>query len=231
MIDVPPDAYRFEGFGPKAIEWFIGLEQDNSKAYFETNRLIFEEQIRDPMLALMMEASTHFGGDVKLFRPYRDIRFSKDKSPYKTATYGVVRPETSAGGLFAAISSSGFYAATGYYQIAADQLERFRAAAADDTTGPTLETIVAKAEVNGLKVEGDALKTAPRGYPKDHSRIRFIRMKEIISGATMPPGDALHDRRVFDFAMATWKTAQPLTTWLDTNVGPSTLGGPNKFGR
>jgi len=231
MIDVPPDAYRFEGFGPKAIEWFIGLEQDNSKAYFETNRLIFEEQIRDPMLALMMEASTHFGGDIKVFRPYRDIRFSKDKSPYKTATYGVVRPETSAAGLFASISSNGFYAATGYYQIGADQLERFRAAAADEATGPLLETIVAKAETNGLTVQGDALKTAPKGYPKEHPRIRFLRMKEIVAGAMMPIGESLLDRRVFDFAMSTWKTAQPLIAWLDTNVGPTQLGQPSKFGR
>ncbi len=231
MSELPAESFHFEGFGPKAVDWFIRLEQDNSKAYFEANRAIFEEQVREPMLALMTEASTHFGGDVKMFRPYRDIRFSKDKSPYKTATYGVVRPEKSAAGLFAAISSEGFYAGTGYYQIASDQLERFRTAAADEGPGSVLEKIVTKAEANGLTVMGDALKSAPKGYPKDHPRIRFLRMKEIVAGASMKPGESLLDRRVFDFAMVTWKTAQPLNAWLDANVGPSASGVASKFGR
>ena len=77
----------------------------------------------------------------------------------------------------------------------------------------------------------EALKSAPRGYPKDHPRIQFLRMKEIVAGASLLPGDALHDRRVFDFAMSTWKTAQPLNIWLDANVGPTGSGAPGKFGR
>jgi len=231
MIDLPASTDHFDGFGPKAIDWFIGLEQDNSKRYFEANRAIFNEHIREPMYAFMMEASTHFGGDVKMFRPYRDIRFSNDKSPYKTATYGVVRPESSAAGLFAAISSKGFYAGTGYYQMAIDQLERFRTMVEDDSRGEQLKLIVAKAEENWLTIEGDALKTAPKGYPRDHPRISLLRMKTLIAGSLLPAGDALHDRRAFDHAMATWRTAQPLTAWLDTNVGPTRLGEPSKFGR
>ncbi|MGD9710588.1 MAG: DUF2461 domain-containing protein, partial [Thermomicrobiales bacterium] len=208
MSHIPAAAYRFEGFGPQAIEWFVGLEEDNSKSYFEAHRQTYEDQIREPMLALLMEASTHYGGDVKMFRPHRDIRFSRDKSPYKTATYGVVRPETSAAGLFAAISSAGFFAGTGYYQMATDQLDRFRVGVSDDSSGPLMATIVEKAESNGLTVSGESLKSAPRGYPKDHPRIRLLRMKEIVVGATMPPGESLFNRRVFDFAMATWKTAE-----------------------
>ena len=137
MSERPAGTYHFEGFGPKAIEWFIGLEQDNSKSYFEANRAIFEEQVREPMLALLMEASTHVDGDVKLFRANRDVRFSKDKSPYKTSTYGVIRPESTDAALYASISAQGFYAASGYYQIANDQLDRLRSAVADDRTGQT----------------------------------------------------------------------------------------------
>jgi len=231
MIDLPPDSFRFEGFGAQAIQWFTGLEQNNSKQYFEANRSIWEEQVRAPLEALLMEASTHFGGPVKMFRPHRDIRFSKDKSPYKTNTYGVVLPNSGAAGLYAAISAAGLYVATGYHQMASDQLERFRSSVDNDPTGKPLELIVARAEENGLAIEGDALKTAPRGYPKDHPGIRFLRMKELIAGAQMPAGDALHDRRVFDFAVAAWKTAQPLNAWLDANVGPSTSGVASKFGR
>lgn len=231
MTDLPPEAYHFEGFGPKAVDWFIGLEKNNSKPYFEAHRAIFDEQIKEPMLALLMEVSTHFGGDVKMFRPYRDIRFSKDKSPYKTATYGMVKRPTSAAGQFAAISSKGFFAGAGYYQILPDQTERLRSAVDSDVSGSVLVEIVAQAEADGLTIEGDSLRSAPRGYPKDHPRIRFLRMKDLYYGASMPPGESLLDRRVFDFAMATWKAAEALNDWLDANVGPSTTGMPNKFGR
>lgn len=224
-------AETFTGFGTKAIDWFRGLVRDNSKAYFDANREIWESEIRDPLEALLEEAATHFGGDVKLFRPNRDVRFSKDKSPYKSSTYGVVRPETSAAGLFASISADGFYAGTGYYRMATDQLERFRDAVASESSGPVLVTIVQKARESDLVIEGASLKSAPRGYPKDHPRIELLRIKEMIYGATMPPGDHLHDRRVFDFAMATWRTAQPLTSWLDKHVGSSNLDEPSKFGR
>jgi uncharacterized protein (TIGR02453 family) len=231
MPHLPPYAYHFEGFGPKAIDWFIGLEQDNSKPYFEANRQIFEEQIREPMEALLMEASTRFGGNVKLFRPYRDIRFSKDKSPYKTATYGVVHEGSADYGLFAGISSAGLHAGAGFYQISTDELDRFRAAIAGDATGNAFEIIVRKAEENGLTVDGDALKTAPRGYSQDHPRIRFLRLKQLGASARMPPGPPLHDRRALDFAMSTWLATQPLNAWLNANVGPTTSGEPGKYGR
>jgi hypothetical protein len=87
--------------------------------------------------------------------------------------------------------------------------------------GHAFEVIVRKAEENGLTIDGDALKTAPRGYPQDHPRIRFLRMKQLGASARMPPGPSLHDRRALDFAMSTWLTAQPLTAWLDANVGPT----------
>ncbi|CAN5611155.1 DUF2461 domain-containing protein [soil metagenome] len=221
----------FTGFGTKVIDWFRGLEKDNSKAYFDTTRDIWESEIRDPLEALLQEAATHVGGDVKLFRPNRDVRFSKDKSPYKSSTYGVVRPESSAAGLFASISANGFYAGTGYYRMATDQLERFRDAVASESSGSLLVTIVQKAEDNDLTIEGASLKSAPRGYPRDHPRIELLRMKEMIYGAFMSPGDHLHDRHVFDFAMSTWRTAQPLTMWLDKHVGSSNLGEASKFGR
>jgi uncharacterized protein (DUF2461 family) len=78
----------FEGFGPKVPKWFKGLEADNSRDYFAANRDFFEGKIRDQMEALLTELSQKFGGEVKMFRQNRDIRFSADKSPYKTNTYG-----------------------------------------------------------------------------------------------------------------------------------------------
>src|SRR6202048_3921401 len=96
---------KFEGFGPKVHNWFKGLEADNSKEYFAASRNFFEEPTRDQMEALLTELSMEFGGEVKMFRQNRDIRFSADKSPYKTNTYGVLHgSEMAAEGLYASIS-------------------------------------------------------------------------------------------------------------------------------
>src|SRR5919204_3331616 len=146
---------KFEGFGPEVRKWFQGLEADNSKDYFVAARDFFEESIRGQMEALLTELSEEFGGEVKMFRQHRDIRFSADKSPYKTNTYGVVHGSgIAAQGLYASISARGLVAGSGYHMMARDQLERYRDGVADGTYGPELEKLVAKAEKAGLELWG-----------------------------------------------------------------------------
>ena len=100
-----------------------------------------------------------------MFRQNRDIRFSADKSPYKTNTYGVLRgTDTAAQGLYASISADGLVAGSGYHVMARDQLERFREGVADDRHGPELAKLAARAEQAGLELWGQSLATAPRGY-------------------------------------------------------------------
>src|ERR1700730_7389436 len=123
---------KFEGFGPQVRTWFTGLEADNSRDYFAASREFFEESIRGQMEALLTELGRKFGGEVKMFRQNRDIRFSADKSPYKTNTYGVVRgSEMAAEGLYASISANGLVAGSGYHVMARDQLDRYRDGVAD----------------------------------------------------------------------------------------------------
>ena len=173
----------FEGFGLKVRRWFTGLEADNSKEYFSANRDLFEESVRDQMDALLTELSETFGGEVKMFRQNRDIRFSPDKSPYKTNTYGVLRgTESAAQGLYASISGHGLVAGSGYHVMARDQLDRYREAVADDARGPELETLAAAARAAGLELWGESLSTAPRGYPKDHRAHRAPAPQEPVAG-------------------------------------------------
>ena len=124
----------------EVFEWFAGLERDNSKAYFTATRDRYETEVRGGLQAMLDELSATFGGEVKLFRQQRDLRFAPDKSaPYKTRTYGLLHSVPGPGtGLYAQLSSQGLYAGTGYHQLARDQLERFRAAVVDDRTGPQL---------------------------------------------------------------------------------------------
>jgi uncharacterized protein (DUF2461 family) len=125
----------FRGFGPQVFEWFTGLERDNSKAYFVATRDRYETEVRGGLQAMLDELNEAFGGDSRVFRQQRDLRFTPDKSPYKTRTYGVIGGAPGAGaGLYAELSSRGLYAGTGYHQLARDQLERFRLPSA--TTAP-----------------------------------------------------------------------------------------------
>ncbi len=166
-----------------------------------------------------------------MFRQNRDVRFSRDKSPYKTTTYGILYEVTVPGhGLYAQLSARGLYAGTGYYRMARDQLERYREAIAGDTGG-VLEQATAAAEAAGLELAGDTVKTAPRGYPRDHPRIELLRRKELIAGRAAPGDGGLDRDAALAHVAGTWRAAQPINAWLDAQVGPSRLPPEERWGR
>jgi uncharacterized protein (TIGR02453 family) len=213
----------FQGFPAAAFEWFAGLERDNSRAYFTSTRDRFETDVRGALEAMFDGLTGTFGGEVKVFRQHRDLRFTPDKTPYKTRTYGLlygVRHTRAA--LYAELSARGLYAGTGYYGMARDQLERFRAAVVDDRTGPALEAAVAAARDAGLEIEGELLRTAPRGYPRDHPRIELLRRKAVIAGRRQAPGaTGIGRETALDHVTGCWRAAAPIDAWLDAHVGPS----------
>ena len=124
----------FRGWPQDALDFYVGLEADNSKTYWQAHKPIYDECVKAPFLALSDEIEREFG-PLHVFRPNRDIRFAKDKSPYKTAAAAVTESEGGAA-YYVQISSEGLYVGSGYYHLAPDQLERYRAAVADAKTGP-----------------------------------------------------------------------------------------------
>jgi uncharacterized protein (TIGR02453 family) len=223
----------FAGFGPDAFAWLAGLAEDNSKAYFAAHREVYDEAVRGALEAMLEELAAELGGSAKVFRQQRDTRFSADKSPYKTRTYGVLaeRPGTSAA-LYLEVAAEGLFAGTGYHGLAADQLTRFREAVADDATGRELERAIAVARAAGLEVFGEALKTAPRGYPRDHPRVALLRHKMLVAGERLAPGTGAGISRgaALGHARATWSACERLNAWLDAHVGASTAPPPSRYG-
>ena len=192
--------YReYDGFGQEAFAWFEGLERDNSREYWQRTRDVHERAVREPLEDLLME----LGGDWKVFRQHRDLRFSRDKRPLKDRTYG------HAGRLFVQISARGLYAGTGMYRTTPEQLERYRVA-----VGPELEAVLAASE---LDVAGAALKTAPRGYPRDHPQIELLRRKQLIVGRSLPPGPVSREEGLA-FARGVREASAPVSEWLDARV-------------
>ncbi len=222
---------RFEGFGPEVRQWFKGLEANNSRDYVAASRDFFEAAIRDQMEALLGELSETFGGEVKLFRQNRDVRFSRDKSPYKTNTYGILHgADIAAGGLYASISADGLVAGSGYHMMARDQLERYREAVDDDASGPELSKLLDTAQKTSLELWAQRVATAPRGYPKDHERIELLRLKSLALGARLALGRGISREDALRFVSNTWRAASPVARWLDQYVGASTLP-PARRGR
>jgi uncharacterized protein (TIGR02453 family) len=213
----------FDGFPAEAFAWFEGLEADNSRAWFTAHRDVYESDVRGELEAMLEELADQLGGRVRMFRQHRDVRFSADKSPYKTTTYGVIadRPDSLAA-LYAQLSATGLFAGTGYYVLARDQLGRFRDAVADDATGPALEAAVGAARDAGLEVYGEALRTAPRGYPRDHPRVALLRHRSLIGGKRLERGrdGGIPRDAALGHAQATWAACAAMNAWLDEHVGP-----------
>jgi uncharacterized protein (TIGR02453 family) len=207
----------FQGWPQEAIEFLEGLEADNSKAYWTANKETYEQCVRAPMVGLVDELSGRFG-EGKVFRPYRDVRFSRDKSPYKTN----VAASLSEGG-YIQLTADALGVGSGMYMMAPDQIARYREAVAADGPGRALVRVITALEKKGIEVSShQVLKTAPRGYPKDHPRIDLLRYKDLVGWQEWPVGrwigTATVKQRVVDFFQAT----RPLKAWLTENVGAST---------
>ncbi|MBL7258945.1 DUF2461 domain-containing protein [Paractinoplanes lichenicola] len=204
----------FRGWPSEALEFYEGLAADNSKTYWTAHQSFYEEQVRDPMRELLAALEPEFGPG-KIFRPYRDVRFSKDKTPYKTHLGAWLD-----GGHYIQLSADGLAAGCGMYQLEPERLERYRRAVADDKTGEELTAIIASIEGGGIGVHGHgSLKTAPRGYAKDHPRVELLRHKGITTWREWEPaawlGTSKAKTRVVEFLRA----SRPLKDWLDTHVG------------
>jgi uncharacterized protein (TIGR02453 family) len=207
----------FHGWPVEALEFYAGLEDDNSKGYWNAHRRTYDACVLAPMLALLDALEDEFG-EGRVFRPNRDVRFSADKSPYKTAIGA-----TLAGGGYVHLSADGLAVAGGYHVLAPDQLDRFRQAVADDRSGRQLQKVIAAVEKDGAQVRAtEQLKTAPRGYPKDHPRIGLLRNKSLYSWQEWPVEPWLSTSAAQQYVVDALHAVRPLQKWLDQYVGPST---------
>jgi len=212
----------FRGWQAEALEFFDGLEADNSKTYWQAHKHVYDELVRAPMEALLADLAPEWG-EGRLFRPYRDVRFSRDKSPYKTTIAAMI------GQGYVQLSAQGLGVGCGMWEMAPDQLERYRGAVDDSRTGKALEKLAAEAGAAGITVMShDALKTAPKGYPKDHPRISLLRYKGLATWQEWPPGAWLGTKRAEDRVVTFLRQSKPIGRWLSKNVGPSTLPDPRR---
>jgi uncharacterized protein (TIGR02453 family) len=204
----------FRGFPPECVEFFEDLEAHNDREWFRAHKDVYEQACLHPMEQLLAELEPQFG-DGKIFRIYRDVRFSKDKSPYKTyiaATFGQG---------YISLSAESFSVATGAYMLDTQGVRSYRDAVAEDSSGAKLEEITSVLERKGYQLGGhESLKTTPKGYPKDHPRARWLREKGLHVWKSFEPGPWLGTRKPLEHVKTVLRDARPLNDWLEAYVRP-----------
>jgi len=217
----------FTGIPPEVLDFYERLEADNTKAFWEANKGIYRDVVRPSVAGLCEELSEY--GPFHLFRPYQDARFAKNRPPYKVHQ-GAYGEGEGGSGFYFHISRTGLLVGTGYYSMMRDQLERFRAAVDAEHNGKEIAGIVGGLAKRYSIGAIDELKTAPKGYPKDHPRIDLLRRKGLMMSIDFGAPKWLHTKQVPNKIRAVWKAAEPMTAWLDAHVGPTTMEPEGRFG-
>ncbi len=214
----------FKGWPPAALQFYVELEADNSKAFWTAHRDVYEHAIKEPFLALTEEVRKEFG-PLRLFRPYRDTRFAKDKSPYKTTAAAATEGPGGAA-YYVQVSAEGLYVGSGYYHMMPDQLERYRKAVADAKLGPKLASAVDALRKKYTVASREPLKRVPRGFDADNPRAELLKMKGVHVGREFGAPKWLHTAGARPRILTAWRDAAPVNRWLDRHVGPSAAPPP-----
>lgn len=201
----------FTGIPFAALDFYEDLEADNNKIWWNAHKDVYDKSVKEPMTQLLAELEGEFGA-AKLFRPYRDVRFSKDKTPYK-AHQGAFVARGPSLGFYVQIDPAGLFVAGGFYGATAESIARFREAVDTDVRGRELEGIVRAMTEAGFEVGGDRLKTKPRGYDADHPRIELLRHKSLTVSKHFGSPAWLKTPKAAVRVRDTWRSMTPLVEW------------------
>lgn len=221
-----------DGLGTDAIHFFDDLDQNNNRQWWKANANRYATAVCEPFLELIESIDPDL--DWRTYRPHRDTRFARDKTPYKNFI-GAATQLPTGNGYFVRIDRHGLLVASGYPMMAKDQLARFRAALDDTEAGNRFVAAVDQStNRDGITItEGryPPLATAPRGYPRNHPRIRWLRTKGVeIPQRIVVPNWLSHPdagTRILDLL----QEGRSVTDWLDRHVGPSELTPEEIWGR
>ena len=214
---------HFSGFSPAALKFLRDLAKNNNRDWFKPRKHIYETELFEPLGNLVADATEALrkakipiGADPmhSRFRIYRDIRFSRDKSPYKTnlgAYLSSADGHGAPGGLYIHIQPKQSFMAIAFYQLDKEPLLRWRTAMAKDPK--RFQSMLRALERNGVKIsdESESLKRMPRGFEAhaDSPIAKYFRRSSFIVSERLSDKD-VSSRRVIDQMVALAKKARPL---------------------
>ena len=212
-----PSSEPFTGFPVAALDFYDDLEMDNTKSFWTAHKEVYDAAVKRPMDALVAALEPEFG-KAKVFRPYRDVRFAKDKTPYKTHQ-GAFVPSGPSTGWYVQVGAPGVRVGVGFYEASPARLAAIRTAIAEERRGRQLARIIARLQRDGWELGGDTLKTSPRGYDADHPRIDLLRHRSMTLGRSYGFEPVIHTSELLDLVRADWRAATPFVRWITDNAG------------
>jgi uncharacterized protein (TIGR02453 family) len=216
-MSTPEPSPTFSGIPAGALSFYAELEDVNSRDWWLAHKDVYERDVREPMLALLDALADEFG-PAKLFRPNRDVRFSADKSPYKTHQGALVGAGT-VQAYYVQVSADGLRAGGGFRAEGPARTARFRAAVDAPASGLALEAVLASLRDQDFDLFGEQVRTTPRGYAADHPRIETLRHKELMVVRDFGAPAWLSTGRTLTEVRDAWRTVRPLNAWLEEHVG------------
>jgi uncharacterized protein (TIGR02453 family) len=207
---------QFCGFPVAALDFYDDLEMDNTKSFWTAHKDVYDAAVKAPMAALVAALEPEFG-PAKVFRPFRDVRFAKDKTPYKThqGAFVAAGPAT---GWYVQVGAPGVRVGVGFYEAGSTRLAALREAIAEERRGKELQGIIDTLVADGWELGGDKLKTSPRGYDADHPRIDLLRHKSLTMGRSYGFEPVIHTPELLDRVRDDWRAARPLVEWVSANA-------------
>ena len=208
---------QFRGFPVAALDFYDDLEMDNTRSFWTAHKDVYEAAVKGPMAALVAALEPEFGPG-KVFRPFRDVRFAKDKTPYKThqGAFVAAGPAT---GWYVQVGAPGVRVGVGFYEAGSTRLAALREAISEERRGKELQGIIDTLVVDGWELGGEKLKTSPRGYDADHPRIDLLRHKSLTMGRSYGFEPMIHTPELLDRVRDDWRAARPLVEWVSANAG------------
>lgn len=208
----------FTGIPAAAIAFYAELEDNNNRPWWLEHKSVYDAAVRAPLEALLAGLEPEFG-PAKIFRPNRDVRFSADKSPYKTAQ-GAFAAHHEGVGYYLQLSADGLLVGGGYHSHTPAQLARFRAAVDAPVSGAALADIVAEASGAGFGIEGEKLKTVPRGFDKEHPRAELLKHKSLSASVMLGQPEWMDTPAASGEIAALWEQLRPLVDWVAEHAAP-----------
>ena len=205
------------GLDSDAFAFYAELADNQTKEWWLANKQRYDERVKAPVERLVDALGGEFG-PLKIFRPYKDVRFSPDKRPYKDHL-GLVTAGDSAATYYLQLSRHGLMLAGGRYQPAREQLARFREIVDDNRLVGDLEATLDEVSESGFTImTTDALATAPRGFSVDHPKIALLRLKRLAIAAQHAPADWMSGPELVDRVRAGWRTVRVWNDWIAENL-------------
>lgn len=221
---------KFEGFADAEGKFFKALARHNDRAWFAAHKEEFEEGWNAPMKLLLADVRDAIDrsfahcdlGEPKVFRIFRDVRFAKDKSPYKTNIGGLIPLQRTGKSvtdvpmaLYFQVGAKETFAGAGHYMMGPESLARYRSAVDDDARGRELQKLLLKLDKKGFPARSyESSKRVPRGYAADHPRDDLIRRKGLVVMFPDLPKGILASPKLTKWLADGCKTAAPFVEWL-----------------